>query len=264
MTPAEKTKFAAIRELLEEIHVLKVSIDEMFQWKIAQESRLNDFTAGYETYVAELRSQRRVLEFQIRRVRNQIIILQNPDDKDIVASTEPEEPPVLPSEPLTPQENIPIQTQNDDVLAKKQTILYHFARFWHPDLIPGHSSPDLMTKLNVVFTQSKDEIEMLAAIPWDVAWEKPGNNEALGAQWERMSDWYDDLQIAQQRLEDRVADVEQHPFYPLLPEWEQHENKIDYFACLAEDERKEIHRLEETLRILQDRLKLIKKDVGSG
>jgi len=251
MTLAEETKRAAIRELIEKIHALKVTIDEKFQQKAAKESRLNDCTSGYEIYITELRNRRRDLEFQIRRVRNQIMTFQNPQDEGTAADAEPEEQPPLPPEPPDQKGNTLSQTLDNDTLERKQAILHHFARFWHPDLITDRTNPDLMTELNTLFVQSKDEIDMLAAIRWDSAWEMPGKSETLGAQWERMVDWCANLQIAQQRLENQLADVERHSFYPLLAEWESRENKADYFACLAEDERKQIRQLEETLGILQ-------------
>jgi len=254
MTLAEETKHAAIQELLEKVRALKMTIDEMFQQKAAKESRLNDFTVGYETYVTELRNQRRSLEFQIRRIRNQIMILQNPDDEETDVDGEPEEVSALPPEPLIPKEDLLSKNTQDPTLEKKQAILHHFARFWHPDIATDYVNPDLMTELNTLYVHSKDDVDMLAAIPWNSAWEIPGKSETLGAQWERMMDWYANLQIAQQRLEGQLADVERHSFYPLLTDWERHENKGDYFACLVEDERKQIRQLEETLRVLQFQL----------
>jgi len=231
---------------------LKLLIDENVQNKGAKEEKLKAFTAGYEMYVTELHKQRKALEFQIRNLRDQIISAQNPVEK-AEHITELIEDPISTEQPEA-ETNVQQIELADDSLVKKENIRRHFARFWHPDVTPKSVDQNLMTKLNMVFSQSSDEIDLLAYIPWNSAWEKPSKGESLGAQWERLMDWNTDLQCAMKRIEDQIIAIENNPYYPLLPEWESIESKADFFARLAEDERKQIRQLEETIKALQRQL----------
>lgn len=265
MSKRKEHKQAAIQALIEQIHIQKIAIEEKRQEVSTIDLKLSQFTTHYETFITELRKQRRDLEIRIRQVRNQIFSLESPQEEteeqgEFPMDAPPDvEPSILPE--IDQRELI-----ENNITQRKQEILHHFARFWHPDHLSQNENrhSDLMTQLNVIFTECQDTVDMLAALPWDSAWIDPGKDENPGAQWERLMEWQADLEIAAERVEERLARYQFDPFYRSLSEWEQYENKSDYFAQLAEDERKEIRQLEETFAILKEQLDELRRGSNSS
>jgi hypothetical protein len=259
MTLAKESKLAAISELIERIQAIKKDIHEKHNQKGIIESSLNDFTAKYETFVSELRAQRMNLEYRIRQVRNQLLVSQFTEKEDARKAQEnivEEQPQPSARDLFLSEDELSSQPVIDSELKKKQVIRRHFARFWHTDtsMLNSEVPSNLMTDLNVIFMESKDSADMLAAIPWDNAWLELSAGESLGAQWERLMEWYSELKTANERLDKNLFMVKQHSFFAALAEYETYDNKMDYFSTLVEDERRQIMELEETLEILEEYL----------
>jgi hypothetical protein len=261
MADAEEIKRTKIRKLIDEVHAQKIAVDEKRSQTLVVEADINRFSSGYSAYVVELDNQQKSLESQIYRVRRRIMELQEPDQNVEPGETKPKFAEPLKDDNLSGQGGLGDQLQKpvDHSLEKKKLIRKHFAWRWHPDKKTDHPSGQ-MTELNVVFERSQDAADMLAAIPWDVAWTEAGRDETPGAQWERLTEWLADLDTALQRMDDLLIQLQRHRFYPHLAEWRTHENKADYFATLSESRRKQIRELERTLAILREELSNWERD----
>ena len=256
MPSSEENKLFAIQELVGKIRDLKAEIDEKFLKKNEVEKQLTSFIARYETYLHELQGQRRSLENQIYQIRNQMANFFSSNTEESEALIDEDGGNVDLVDEWSTQEGTYGNVQSDhppDIAdQKKKNILHHFARFWHPDysLHKPKAQGELMTELNVIFNNSRDPADMLAAIPWDPAWSELVTGETLGSRWERLMEWYSYLQIASQRIDDDILVLEQNPFYSSLGECKKYRNEIEYFSYLANKERNKIDSLEETLDML--------------
>ena len=281
MTP--QTKKQQISILLTEIKDIKLPVTTKYYEETAIRKKMNDFLAQYQSYLGELDKQ---VESFAEKVANAHSQLENLNRSQESRSQMSEDPTVLDNFPSTVEsiqqsgqidkpletgnvsDNVPIEIPSsspDDPVVNvvnekeaKGKILRHFASFWHPD--HNIKKNDFMVILNTAFNESSDSAEFLAAIPWDTAWEERRSDESIGNQWERLTDWYTALEIANERLDQKLASIKNDWRYPLLSDWDKGAAKMDFFTDLANRKRDEIKSLESTLQVLLQEIHNIKPD----
>ncbi len=275
MTPQKKQQM--VNDLISELRDLKTQVDPKYKEEILIKERMNIFWAQHHSYLGELNKQSEDFKAKIANARVQIENLNRlseppldneqsilDDSQNVLAeSVEPSE--AADNDTLQSEKDEPKDISADELLAsletdektKKEEILKHFARRWHPDLSALSSATtenDFMTKLNTAFSESDDSGDLLAAIPWDTAWEQRNSGEAIGAQLERLADWYNSLELANERLDQKLATVKNDWRYPLFSDWDKEVEKQAFFTDLASDRRDEVKRLEETLQSLLEEI----------
>jgi len=265
-----------VAKLIEEVQALKQEADAKRQEIMQLESALEQFGAQYDAYIRTLQRQRQDLAERVQRCRFLIQHWGEPAPPQLPEAQPPPprpEPEPPPEEPLEAPPMIElIQSSDNPWEQKRKRVRNFFAQFWHPDAGKQWSDacpdPHLMHQLNAAFKQSQDLVDMLIAIPWHNVWLQRGKEEPIEMQWGRLIDWQEALEPANERLDQDLAELQQHEFYPLLLEKQAADERgEDYFAQLATRERDEISRLEDTLAILQAELEELKhreaKEQGS-
>jgi DNA anti-recombination protein RmuC len=273
-TPKLSKKEQEIARWIEKVSSLKQEVHTKKQEILTLESALKQFEAQYDIFVQTLQRQRQDLVERVQRCRLLIQDWGQPEAPHQLQETqnqppepepEPEPKPALEPEPQ-PQEpiEIPLITErirpSDSASQQKRKRAYHFfACFWHPDTAKQWSEacPDLHLthQLHTAYGESQDLVDLLIGIPWHAVWLKRGKDEEIDLQLGRLIDWTEALEKASGRLDQSLADLQRHEFYPLLVEKQTaDECGEDFFAQLASQERDEINRLENTLAILQDQL----------
>lgn len=280
MTP--QTKHQKINNAISEIRDMKSQVDVKYQEESILRERMNNFLAQYQSYLGELDKQVEEFSGKIANTRLQIENLNRlsepPPDKeqnihDDLPDTQTESIELLESVDT----DIPRDDENEfsdfsmdeaptpselDEKAKKDEILKHFARFWHPDHSTSSATPinGFMTVLNTAFNEATDSADLLAAIPWDAAWEQRKSNESIGDQWERLTDWHTSLEIASERLDQKLASVKNDWRYPLFSDWNKETEKQTFFTDIANNKRDEVKSLESTLQALSEEIQNLSQD----
>lgn len=248
---------AHLAELIQQIRDLKIEIDQKQSEFLALSNGMDTFAAQYRQFVAELDREKHELESQIRRCRIDIRNLQNPREPErnsTPASVDQDDNSNSDTTGTNDQVEDTLQSsQHNTVDDEKTRIRRHFARFWHPDKRP-RSGEGLMLKLNIAFHESQDAVDMMIFIPWHEAWIAADKCETWHSKLGRLTEWKLYLEEGLERLEQRLAQLYQDWRYSCYQEWDQKGRQTDFFATLATQEHREIHRLEQTLATLQQEL----------
>lgn len=274
MTP--QTKQQKINYVISEIRDLKTQVDVKYQEESIIRERMNNFLAQYQFYLGELDKQVEDFSGKVANAHFQIENLnrlsepQTVDEQNILEDLPAQAEPVdieMPQSNENEFSDIPADEPlpSPDVVnekEKKEEIRRYFAGFWHPDHHISSTVPknDFMTVLNTAFNESLDFADLLAAIPWDTAWEQRKSGESVGDQWERLTDWYTGLEIASERLDQKLASVKNDWRYPLFSDWDKGSEKQAFFTDLANNKRDEIKSLESTLQVLLQEIQDMKPD----
>lgn len=259
--PRQSKKEQVLAGLLEEVRSLKQDVDARQQGINELQAALHQFEAQYLIYARTLQRRRNEIERNIQLVRFQIRHLREPGVKaPASAESEADEAPGATFQDASAEtaEIGPLQIAEDPTERSKVTARNFFAKFWHPDS-GATADLSLMHQLNTAFKDSRDVADMLAAVPWSDVWLRSADNESIGLQIERLSDWCDALRLAHERLDGTKSALQQHEFYEIYQEKRSADQLgEDYFAQLAVRERNEIARLEQSLAILQAQLDELK------
>jgi hypothetical protein len=260
--PKLSRKEQLLVELLDEVSTLKQAVDAMQQEITTLQVALNQFGAQYHVYARTLQRRRQELERNIQFVRFQLENIGNPDvpSRGPVESDFDMGPETRQKESITGRPEIgPLQITEDQAQRSKVIARNFFAWFWHPDT-GNVADLESMHQLNTAFKDSKDIADMLIVVPWSGVWMKPGENETIGEQIVRLSDWCDALKQAIERLDANGSAIQRHEFYQPLQEKQAADQRgEDYFAQVAVRERDEILRLEQSLSVLQSQLEALRK-----
>ncbi len=245
-----------LETLIQEIETLKTTLDQKHAEYLDLSQGLEAFSARYTQYIESLDKQKFELQGEIQRCRSDIRNLKNPQkplpEPTVIEDTDLDDgASSLPSQEERVQndtETAPIDAASDD----KTRLRRHFVHFWHPDRRPENG--ELMLALNTAFNGSQDVVDMMIAIPWHEAWIQPGEQEPWRDRLGRLTDWKFYLEEGLERVEQRLAELQQNPRYPGYQKWDSAGRETDYFATLSEQQRQEIQRLEQTLATLQAEL----------
>ncbi len=246
---------AHLEMLIQEVTFLKIAVDQKHADYLLLSQGMDDFMSQYMQYVEVLTQQRQELERAIQRCRTQIRgpkAVGKPRPEPATDDFHKDNPSISFEENSSIQEEI--QSALPDTVDKdKERVFKYFARFWHPDICPDDDN-QLMVNLKATLDESEDVIDMLISIPWDRVWVELHKREAWHDQLARLTDWKFFLEEGLERVEQRLAALQQDLRYARYQEWDTAGRSADHFAALAEQERQEIHRLEQTLVTLQAEL----------
>jgi hypothetical protein len=258
---------AYLEQLIQEIEALKAKVDEKHELYLALSDGVEAFAARYTQYVEGLDRQRVELENEIQRCRFQLRHPNGVDDQDVKPDLLKEDYSEEDNADHSSQEAEPVLGGSDlspgAVDDDKSLIHKYFAHFWHPDRDPEHGN-DLMLALNSAYSDSEDAVDMVIIIPWHKAWRKSTTNESWQDRLGRLTDWKLYLEEGLERVAQRLTQLQQDWRYARYQEWEEADRSSDYFVELADEERREILRLEHTLETLRKQLAGVQQNPSSG
>jgi hypothetical protein len=253
-----------INELIVQIKELKVQVDEKFLKKNKLNVETNEFLTQYNVFLGGLESQRDEVKIKIEQLRAQIEQLKKREDETPASdpSTREQENTLSedndnefisedPNSTSTANLTNDLETLEQELVEQNprqilEKIRRHFARMWHPDIQQNQQDDEKMKNLNSAFMTSNDAADLLAAIPWDLAWEQSFPEESIGERWSRLMDWVASLKMANERLNQDIAQIQQTRHYRYYEEWNQYQNRQEFFVPYVERLRKEIADLENT------------------